>query len=331
VPTLSVLVLNHNYGHFLEECLDSIVRQTIRDIEVLVIDDVSTDNSVEIVTQYLSDPRVRLIAHDKNLGFAPSLIEGTEVLSSGKYLTVVSADDVVIRDDAFERQVAMLERNPQAAFCFTAFDFLRSTETTTHRSYPEDTVLGPKEAFHEILMCKGVWPQHSGAVLRAESYRAAGGYRRDITLALDLAMWFDLSMVGGFAYLADSCHAWRIHGGQMTSAKARGNIHEMVQVVQQACADGQSRGFGTGRLRRRVLGRFLAAFAINEAFAGHRAEALKRWAFSVRECPLPALASSGLWSALVRATLGERGFAVCRRLAHPLRRPAVALDSARVG
>src|SRR3954452_11728872 len=109
VPTLSVTVLNYNYGAYLPACLDSILGQTFRDFELIVIDDCSTDNSVEVIQPYLADPRVRLVAHQKNVGYCGSLIEGTETQSTGEYVTVISADDLVRRPDAFERQIALLQ------------------------------------------------------------------------------------------------------------------------------------------------------------------------------------------------------------------------------
>src|SRR5215217_6817411 len=115
-PTLSVTVLNYNYGAYLPGCLDSILRQTFRDFELIVIDDCSSDDSLDVVRPYLADPRVRLVAHKQNVGYGGSLIEGTETCSTGEYVTVISADDLVHQPDAFERQIALLQAHPQASF-----------------------------------------------------------------------------------------------------------------------------------------------------------------------------------------------------------------------
>src|SRR5688500_8060750 len=69
-PTPSVTVLNYNYGSYLPRCLESILEQTYQDFELIVIDDCSTDNSLEVVKPYLSDPRVRLVSHAKNVGYS---------------------------------------------------------------------------------------------------------------------------------------------------------------------------------------------------------------------------------------------------------------------
>ncbi|MDW3214156.1 MAG: glycosyltransferase family 2 protein [Ilumatobacteraceae bacterium] len=304
-PRLSVTILNYNYGHYLAECIDSILAQTFEDFELFVIDDCSSDGSVELITSY-SDPRVRPIIHEQNLGFLGSLVQGTEELSTGEYVAVVSADDFVVRPDAFERQVAMLDEHPDVGYCFTGFEIIRPGESTQHASFEHDTVLGPEAAFDEILMARGVWPAHSGTVIRRSSYDAVGGYRRDISMPVDLALWFDLSRTGGLAYAAVCGHSWRLHGDQMTTSKTQLNLREIAQVVTEACEQGERAGFGTGGLTRRAIGAHFGAFAVTEAYGGSRREALRRCWAAVRECPVPALTSKRIWVACVRALLGER-------------------------
>jgi glycosyltransferase involved in cell wall biosynthesis len=321
-PLLSVLVLNYNYAHFLDECLQSLTAQTLQDMEIIVLDDRSSDDSVAVARKYESDARLRVVVHEVNRGFCASLIEGTEELSSGKYLAVVSADDFVLDPKAFERQVELLEEHPTATYCFSSFTFVRPDGDTVHESFDTDVVRSPKDSFRDILFSQGVWPPHSGTVLRAESYRAVGGYRRDIAMPVDLAMWFDLALVGGFVYASPSFHVWRLHGNQMTTSKTRANLREIVQVIREACADGEQAGYGTGRAARKAIGTHLAAFTISEAFAGNRSEALTRWRASVREAPVPALMSGRLWIACGRAVLGERLY---NGLARTLRRPHRAL------
>src|SRR5271155_1591757 len=109
-PRLSITVLNYNYGRFIGGALESILNQTFKDIEVIVVDDASTDDSAERIRPFLDDSRVRLVRHEKNVGFPSALIEGTEVESSGKFRTLVSADDLALRRDAFELQIDLLTR-----------------------------------------------------------------------------------------------------------------------------------------------------------------------------------------------------------------------------
>src|SRR5690349_16463170 len=120
-PTLSVTVLNYNYGRYLRQCLDSILSQSFTEFEVIVIDDCSDDDSLEILEEYLCDERVRVVAHRQNLGYTSSLVEGTEVLSRGEFVSVISADDMALNPHAFELQIGLLHQDSSVTFCFTAF------------------------------------------------------------------------------------------------------------------------------------------------------------------------------------------------------------------
>ena len=137
-PLLSVTVLNYNYGSYLPDCIDSILAQTFRDFELIIIDDCSSDNSLDVVQPYLADPRVRLVAHEANVGYGGSLIEGTEVHSRGEYVTVISADDLVTRPDAFERQIALLrptQRRRSASRDMSAFCTKPARSSQEQHSY----------------------------------------------------------------------------------------------------------------------------------------------------------------------------------------------------
>ncbi len=307
-PTLSVVVLNYNYARYLPACLKSILGQTFRDFEVVVVDDRSTDDSRDVVVPFLSDSRVRLHPNTTNMGFCKSLIAGTEELTRGEFVTVISADDLVQRPDAFERQMALLRAHPETAFCFSAIDLVRGESVVgEHHSFNSETVMGSREALHALLLRGTVWPLHSGTIIRRSAYERAGGYRRDIAIVLDLAMWLPLTMEGGFAYVPERLYGYRLHEGQMSvaTAKIRANAREVGRVLTDACLLGQQRGFDTGPLVDTVIGVHLSNTAINEAFTGNRKVALQRWYAAIREWPAATAKSRKLWIIAFRATFGD--------------------------
>jgi glycosyltransferase involved in cell wall biosynthesis len=114
LPALSVVVPNYNHGKYLDTSLSAIIKQSLRPIEVLVLDDASTDDSVEIIKRIAAqNPLVRLIQNEKNLGVMPNLNKGLE-LSCGDYVYIGSADDEV-QPGLFEKSLTLLARYPQAA------------------------------------------------------------------------------------------------------------------------------------------------------------------------------------------------------------------------
>ncbi len=320
-PTLSVTVLNYNYGNYLPQCLDSILAQTFEDFELVVIDDCSTDDSLEVMKPYLRDPRVRLVSHAKNVGYSGSLVEGTEIHSRGDFVTVISADDMVRRPDAFERQVELLSAHPEASFCFTGYDKFAS-ETgeiiQEHQSYDGDRVLPGPVFLREYLTRQRVQVLHSGTMLRKSAYDKTGGYRRDLRITLDLAMWPVLSLQGDVVYCDDDLYAYRTHDAQMSSSfkKQHANFVEVMKSVEGAVDEAVRQGVPVGSLRGDAVRYSLFAVAVDDAFSGRPALALFRCISALMFRPWFALTSRGLWITLARLALGERGY---KRLRGPFK------------
>src|SRR6266498_2271179 len=120
--TLSVIVPNYNHARYLAACLDSILGQSRQPDEVLVIDDASTDDSVEVIERYVrKHSLVRLHRNERNRGVLPNLnwalgeVRGEFVIGQG-------ADDVLIAG-MFEKYMTLLAQHPQAALCCSIADW----------------------------------------------------------------------------------------------------------------------------------------------------------------------------------------------------------------
>lgn len=98
MPKVSVVVPCYNVEKYVARCLDSLISQTVQDIEIICIDDKSTDGTLDIVKQYAArDGRVRLIAHDVNMGVAVARNDGMNI-ARGEYIGFVDPDDYVDLD-----------------------------------------------------------------------------------------------------------------------------------------------------------------------------------------------------------------------------------------
>ncbi|SDG63888.1 Glycosyltransferase involved in cell wall bisynthesis [Selenomonas sp. WCT3] len=110
VSTISVVMSVYNGERYLSEAIDSILNQSYDDFEFIIIDDCSTDNSVDIIKSY-NDNRIRLVRNEENLRLPASLNKGIK-LASGKYIARMDADDISLMD-RFSKQVKYLEEHPE--------------------------------------------------------------------------------------------------------------------------------------------------------------------------------------------------------------------------
>jgi len=116
-PLVSVVLAVRNDARFVRIAVDSVLRQTLSDLELIVIDDASTDETPRLLTA-VSDPRLVVLTNDDQAGLAASLNRGLD-RASGRYVARLDADDVAL-PDRLALQVARLRREPEAAIAGTA-------------------------------------------------------------------------------------------------------------------------------------------------------------------------------------------------------------------
>ncbi len=115
-PKVSVIVPVYNVEKYLPECLDSLINQTLRDIEIICVDDGSKDNSLQILNEYArKDNRIKVI-HKENGGLSSARNAGIEI-AIGKYLAFVDSDDFV-DTNTYERTYDEVEKNNADILCF---------------------------------------------------------------------------------------------------------------------------------------------------------------------------------------------------------------------
>lgn len=125
---ISVIIPALNEGKVLPRTLDSIFTQTVKDIEVIYINDASTDSTDEAIKPYLN--RVTYVKHEKNVDKQITRNEGIAA-SHGEYIIICDAD-VVMRPDCLEKMLHALESHPECSFAYSAFRW----EWKLFKSYP---------------------------------------------------------------------------------------------------------------------------------------------------------------------------------------------------
>lgn len=124
IPLVSVVIPNYNHALYLEDRIESVLNQTFQNFELIILDDASTDNSVELIKRYKENVHVTHLLFNKENGGSPfSQWKKGFDLAKGEYIWIAESDDFA--DSSFlECSVSLLDKYQNAAFCFSSAHFL---------------------------------------------------------------------------------------------------------------------------------------------------------------------------------------------------------------
>lgn len=235
-PLVSVVMPVYNGEKYLAEAVESILNQTFRDFEFIIIDDGSTDGTAQILEQYgRGDSRIR-ICHQENAGVVAACNRGIG-LARGKYIARMDADDIALRH-RFQAQVGFLESNPDVALVGSAISFI-DAEGRGHGQimrYPTSD-----SAIRRILYYGNCFA-HPSIMMRRQAVSAVGGYRECCSPAEDYDLWLRLAERFKVANLAEPLLLYRIHHRQATSHDL-GRTATLTLVAQAAARMRRENGF----------------------------------------------------------------------------------------
>jgi len=201
-PLVTAFVGCYNHSRFVEQCLDSVKHQTYPNLQVIIFDDCSKDNSVAVIDTWLKKHRLdwQFIPHKRNIGICASLNEVLR-LARGKYISMVAADDVWLSDKT-ARQVEMMERLPEdvGVVYSDAFQIDEYGETLpqmfveAHREF-----VVPPEGFLFDVLLEGNFIPAMTTLIRRECFNQVGTYDEDLCFE-DWDMWMRISRTFRFVY-----------------------------------------------------------------------------------------------------------------------------------
>lgn len=188
-PMVTVLMSVYNGEKYLREAIDSILTQAFRDFEFLIINDASTDRSREIILSY-SDPRIRLIDNEENIGLTRSLNKGLE-LAKGKYIARMDADDISM-PERLEKQVRFMEENPDIAVLGS---WAWVIDENNRINGELRTLTDFDLLFLEIFFSNPF--VHSSTLMRTAFINKIGGYDKQYERTQDYDLWVRVIANGG--------------------------------------------------------------------------------------------------------------------------------------
>jgi hypothetical protein len=217
-PLVSFVVPCYRLAHLLPECVNSILRQSFSDLEILIMDDCSPDNTAEVARTF-TDPRVRYIRNDPNLGHLRNYNRGIS-LSEGKYIWLISADDFLRSAHVLQRYVDVLERNPRVGYMICpGYGLLNGKETNVLGRYSHrvdrDRIFKGHALLKRLLQSNFVLTP-SGLV-RRECYEKVSLFDLTMPWCGDWYLWCLYAIHYDVGYLSEPMVCYREHELSMTT------------------------------------------------------------------------------------------------------------------
>lgn len=228
-PAASVLLPVYNGGRYLARAVESVLNQTFQHFEVLLLNDGSTDNSLQILESFASiDGRCRIYDWP-NRGLIATLNAGLE-LAQGEFIIRMDADDVC-RPQRFEKQISWLRLNAEyvavgASTLFIDADGMPIFEVVDRYTHEE---------IERALLSRRLGIAHPSAIIRRSSLEAIGGYRPGYPHAEDLDLFLRLAEVGRLANLPDVLLDYRQHVASVSYQYVIEQSASARNAVSDAC------------------------------------------------------------------------------------------------
>lgn len=294
MTSVDVVVPCYQYGSFLSDCVASIQRQGIENLRILIVDNASSDNSVEVANRLASeDKRIEVVARKKNLGPNASYNEGID-WAAGDYMVIVDADDL-IADGCVTSAVAFLERHPNVAFAygielqgeFAAGVFPSISHAASRAPW---TVVPGLQFIERTCSYPFNTVANSSVIVRTAAQKAVGHYNPRLPHSDDLEMWLRLAHVGDIASTKAVHSIRRIHPRQLTQVYARkaaalDYVARLAAFDSFFARDGLADTLRLRRLARRSLSSRAYWSALSHAYRRRYNDAWDLFRFAGRHCP----------------------------------------------
>ncbi len=228
-PKVSLIMPNYNYGEYVKDAIEGVLNQNYTSFELIIIDDASTDNSLDIITPYLKGhPCIHLIKHQKNLGCFQSVEDGLKV-AKGEYITFHSSDDILF-PDFLSQKVKILDENPALGLCCSKYAYFYSENPSKIHSIDllkseKELYLSPQDLIKKIKI-KKFWIPGNASLMRKELFIKYGGLESKYHSNTD---WFLLLKIGfshGICYLPETLAAMRKHEASYSVTRPITQKHE---------------------------------------------------------------------------------------------------------
>lgn len=262
-PLVSIIIPSYNYGHYLTYAVDSALNQQHKNIEVLIIDDGSTDQTKEVASRYLDLPCVQYI-YQKNAGLSAARNKGLS-LAKGEFIQFLDADDV-LGPDSIEAGVKLLQSTPSAPASVCANKLFTDTiENCSKKSWKWPTEGG----MGELLCFRNIAPPHA-FLSRKALIDQIEPFDTTLKACEDYDFWFRLFSRFGEPAALDALVYYRRHATSMSANLRQQYTYDCI-------------------MQERILCSFKDAITKNLTFFGHKISEAQQYNYALAQISATAL------------------------------------------
>jgi len=237
---VSIVVTSFNHAEFLQQRMESLFAQTYSNIEIIVVDDCSTDGSREYLNQYKTNPEVSLFFLESNKGYVHASNYGVSK-AKGEYIIFAECDDFSEPDQIASLYQAITTNNNigVAWSCSNLTDETGNIigtdfpiRSAAFQNYCRTDVQIPGSLILKFMMHSCVVPNMSAAMFKKSLFTRIGGLSDKYRLSADLDFWVRMAEVGDFYYLKRPLNFFRTHPDTVRTQLGRSvQLIEMVDIV----------------------------------------------------------------------------------------------------
>ena len=228
-PLVTVFIPLYNTEKYIRESLESILNQTYSNLEILIVDDGSTDQSINIVNSF-TDPRIRLIKNSENKGIPYTRNVGLNE-ANGKYMVIMDSDDVAL-PNRVERQVEFLEENPDIDVVGSFYEIFGGKSNKIYKT----SYITPEEIKAGLLFYNRIGnPTTTIHLETLKKYNLS--YNLNYFVAQDYEMWIQISKVGKLAILPEVLLKYRFGHSNITKKSLSEKTLQRKKLIDAAHKD----------------------------------------------------------------------------------------------
>jgi len=281
---VSVCIPVYNGAAYIAEAITSVLSQTFDDLELIVADNCSTDETGEIVRQF-QDPRVAYVRNPSNLGLVGNHNRCLE-LARGEYVNIWHHDDVMLPEN-LARKVRVLDQHPNVGFVHSNLLRIDASGQGLEQHWATDSRVDYIERgdtfvprYLRRMVAYGSLVFIGAVLARRECYRRFGGFREGLFVSCDDEMWMRLALFCDVACLGAPLVKYRIHADSATTA-ARGfwALQQHYLASRIILDEQRDRLPDAARLREEVLSAFGRRAFLSALRAAGRRDVRLAWAY----------------------------------------------------